>query len=687
MNYLIKILAVFFALTFTLNAYSKLELLDPQRQWEKSQANISDVVIEITPEFNQTKVDLTMNIGNLGTDFENYNAQQEIVLQFNLFDNMDGIIDSWLWVGDTIVVAELMDKGIATGIYEGIVKRRRDPSLLSKINNTTYELRVYPLLKRDSRKVKISFSLANAFDGKTLSSILNTEFFQRSKNPFDVEIYLMPSTFSNKRINGIDLTDDDLITYKNASVFHKTINSNDLANLSIDYDVIEVQDYYFDSHSVGNENLLEVYFDRNNFLQSDEKFKQTFLIDFSKLHYHGTKQEYINTIKNYLNDNIGENDSINIILSNISIYNANEKYLIASKENLTSILDQINDVNLADYSFLPTLLSEGFDFVNEHGGQLILFSTSASYHDTDHASFLHEQLSSKIFQSLELFIIDLSNKDRVYRRVGSKYYYGNEYLYKLITDNCSGNYSIYENHKNNYNNVSSYLSENVPNALSSFTEVNFELDLDNGVILNEYPLFKNNQGIVASYHGDNSNLELKIYGKYKGEFFFEKVDMTRNIDENSSHHNWVKNVLFEMENGQINQANVDEMIRISREYRVLSKYTAFLALEPWMMEDLSKDDDDNDDVNTSIETIYDESILSSYPNPASISTTIKINSINADELLIMDLNGKIVFELTNPTTEFKWDLSDLEGNKVSKGSYLILLKSNNKIYYFKLIVA
>jgi len=66
------------------------------------------------------------------------------------------INDMWLWIGDSIVQAVMVDTWKARHIYDSIVDLRRDPAYLFK-NNNQYELRIFPLTGGSFRKAKINF--------------------------------------------------------------------------------------------------------------------------------------------------------------------------------------------------------------------------------------------------------------------------------------------------------------------------------------------------------------------------------------------------------------------------------------------------------------------------------------------------------------------------------------------------
>ncbi|MBD3378421.1 T9SS type A sorting domain-containing protein [candidate division KSB1 bacterium] len=83
------------------------------------------------------------------------NKQLQVIHRFNL-PELSVINDLWLWIGDSVMQAIMMDTWTARAIYDSIVNVRRDPAFLSKKGNQ-YELDIYPLFAGDSRKVKINY--------------------------------------------------------------------------------------------------------------------------------------------------------------------------------------------------------------------------------------------------------------------------------------------------------------------------------------------------------------------------------------------------------------------------------------------------------------------------------------------------------------------------------------------------
>ena len=87
----------------------------------------------------------------------------EIVHRFELPANAV-VNDLWLWIGDSVMQAIMLDTWKARSIYDSIVSKKRDPALLTK-NGSTYELHVYPLESGKFRKIKLNFIVPTRWMG------------------------------------------------------------------------------------------------------------------------------------------------------------------------------------------------------------------------------------------------------------------------------------------------------------------------------------------------------------------------------------------------------------------------------------------------------------------------------------------------------------------------------------------
>ncbi|MGE5435969.1 MAG: hypothetical protein ACM3O3_01975, partial [Syntrophothermus sp.] len=91
--------------------------------------------------------------------------------------------DLWLWMGDSVMKAILLDTWTASHKYDSIVYPPnfvpRDPALLVKRGNQ-YELRVFPLVSGSFRKLKINFITPTKWYGNYAITEMPLKFLQAS---------------------------------------------------------------------------------------------------------------------------------------------------------------------------------------------------------------------------------------------------------------------------------------------------------------------------------------------------------------------------------------------------------------------------------------------------------------------------------------------------------------------------
>lgn len=66
--------------------------------------------------------------------------------------------DFALWINGKKTKGEVLEKDKARGIYEGIVRRMRDPGLLEYVGGELFRARVYPIPARGEQRIQIAFS-------------------------------------------------------------------------------------------------------------------------------------------------------------------------------------------------------------------------------------------------------------------------------------------------------------------------------------------------------------------------------------------------------------------------------------------------------------------------------------------------------------------------------------------------
>lgn len=149
-----------------ISAYSgDIKIYTTDNWWKSYLGNISELDIEITPDHHYARVDLTFNI-NVDSTKNNYyevptylNQLLEAQLDFSM-PKGSYFYDSYLWLNPTVIIrADIIGSGAANSIYNGVVNRKSDPSILNKTYKDQYSLKVFPISTTFQRKVMLSFSV------------------------------------------------------------------------------------------------------------------------------------------------------------------------------------------------------------------------------------------------------------------------------------------------------------------------------------------------------------------------------------------------------------------------------------------------------------------------------------------------------------------------------------------------
>ncbi len=73
-----------------------------------------------------------------------------------------------MWIGDELVMADIVERGRAREIYEDIRKRRKDPGLLEWSGGNLFKARVFPIFPHSEKRVKIRYTQVLPLTGTRL---------------------------------------------------------------------------------------------------------------------------------------------------------------------------------------------------------------------------------------------------------------------------------------------------------------------------------------------------------------------------------------------------------------------------------------------------------------------------------------------------------------------------------------
>ncbi|MFC2088175.1 VIT domain-containing protein [Calditrichota bacterium] len=156
-----KILIVFLIVLITnsLFAQGRIFIPEPPRGVSSSPVNLKSVKANI--QLKEGVGDITLE----ETFFNPSNFRLEGEYIFAL-PGESQIHDFNLYINGKKTAGEVLDGSEATKIYEGIVRKMRDPALLEYAGNSLFKARIFPIEPKADRKIELSYAQAVFYDGK-----------------------------------------------------------------------------------------------------------------------------------------------------------------------------------------------------------------------------------------------------------------------------------------------------------------------------------------------------------------------------------------------------------------------------------------------------------------------------------------------------------------------------------------
>ena len=245
---------------------------------------------------------------------------------------------------DYIAKAKIMDKWSASSIYEGIVKRRKDPSILTKESDTQYQLKVFPMVGNETRKVKISYLLPVDWKSKSVYGPLPLGIITSSRyNDTKLNVITWPNadftnpTCTDKNITFQEENDSIFGDYKKAVIPYSTLKTNP----KIKFETAIENGLFFSKYQNNDEGIYQLALFPEALLDSSNSKNILVLIDYDASNSNMSTTKVLTTIESELISNLNETDSFNIMCSNLSIKEYSENWEIASQANIKSAFNTI----------------------------------------------------------------------------------------------------------------------------------------------------------------------------------------------------------------------------------------------------------------------------------------------------------------------------------------------------------
>ncbi len=715
-----KIFTLHFIFLFTATMCFSQNLLRilPTNWWdiEGFPGSITEATFTIQPQGTYMDVGMYLTIAD---DQSGFPAEEwlEAVLDFNLPEGSI-VYDSWLWMMDdtTIVKADVLDIWTATQDYNAIVDRQSDPSILYRKNNGGYQIRIYPLPGSGTRRVKISFLVPAIWSVEDVSTWLPIDILSTSStilNNFNV-ITFPNSMWSNPRFEGIP--DVAFETVQDATFGEVLVAEvpKFYVNKPFKFEVdapLNSDGVFAQKLDEGIDKFYQLIYFPPELPEGYNPKKLVFLFDHNDSQTQIKRNDLYDYVKQNCESNLTEDDQFNFIFSSPDGSQLlMDSWITGDEASMDLVFNQMTD-SIHNHSDFLQLMEDGIAFIENNGGEgdLVVFASSDAIYwnsqNRDRRDTIYQKLTDN---NIKVHIINYQTQNFYYEWVwqGPDFWtYWNQNFYQNLTLSSAGNmFGSLEGTSNIWANIPSLFS-----TLKS-NDYNFDLhtSLNNGFTFDRFE-----QSFLGQSH--NTNQPILQIGKYIGDFPLEvnysaivdSVFAFENISINPSdiyesdtlaREIWFGHHLREMENLVSGTNSIQEVIDLSIQERVLSKYTAFLALdleqgaEPclgcWEFDEPFIVETEDLETDSGIEIL-------AFPNPFTEECTIDLKlkegfDIDEASLTIFDAFGKNILtkdlnDLVNSKqTQWQWNGIDASGQQLSAGVYFVIIQTDKGVATTKL---
>ncbi len=415
----------------------------------------------------------------------------------------------------------------------------------------------------------------------------------------------------------------------------------------------------------------------------------------------------MSSLRAFLKSTLGVRDSFNVIYSTAAglLWKWSE-WRAATEERVDYAAAWVLEQALVKAPSLAEMLKAAVAGIRSTGGEgaILLLSSSTDYNRPSVADSTIALLKPWLTRAVPVSVADLTVPYFVYSGAGSRGYYNNEYFHGTVAGLTGGRYV-------RRSDVSGatlpamlaildrYL-ENVPEAFEVYIApsagMTYSRSTLNGTADGEPADWKSAFMQIGKYAG-STPISLTATMLYRGEVYSRtfSIDTVEQADT-TLRQLWAGQTVRELESqltsypyGTYYGPYPAELVNLSLDERVLSRATAFLALEPGDTLRLCQGCGNAPivvGVTEKKEPARSDSLVQVYPNPFNMSTNIRVRlpeGTRPDQARVRVVNalGQVVREFDasllsdSATNTYVWDGRNNRGAAVSSGVYFFLLTS------------
>jgi len=700
-------LCLFFCVIFytQLFAQANLTVSDPRIGWRIDQGVVDEATFEVYPKGIYTAIDMYLTFSAEGLGYQNFDTL-EVVLDFQLPKGAI-VIDSWLWIDDIIIKAEILDRWTASGIYEEIVGRRRDPSILFKNGDGKFQLRIFPMAGDRSRKVKISYLVPMDWKSSQVLTDLPFSILQASRLPIEEGRIRV---FADEEWGEPTMTNDVATQFelKNNGFWEATITPDLMTQRPQIALASPMQGgVYVNHYAEGSGGFYQLAFMPEVVFGVEDVAPKRIMVLLENIAENSStsKVNLLKQVEQQLLRQLSSTDYFNIIVSELDVAPLAPEWIAATPGAIQDAFAMLQADDIANYSSLPTMLGTAIDFIqtNGSGGEIMLIANSSEVGEVATANQLIQDIQNSMDgDMIPVHVCDYQQRNFRYFVSNNNTFLGNEYFYSNISRLTAGSYVRL---RDCCVNLLGSLERTFESATALSGTLDLHTRLENGLCYNRYNLNETGELVnfkrpilqVGKYEG-TFPFVIETVGSLQGNLISADVTLSESQVSNGdtlARQAWVGNFIQSLERLEQKNDVISRIINESISERVLSLYTAFIALEPSLGgEPCLECVGDDETVVVSAEEVPLENLVSLRiaPNPFRDRATIVLEFAALTDLddwnfAIYNLTGQqvTVFRDVPQQVSDRLELVWEAGNEVAPGVYLLVVQSPKGRHSVKLV--
>lgn len=675
---------------------------DPQKgAWTYTTGTIEEATMTIRPMGLYLECAMYLTFSARGTTGFGTNDSLEVEFKFELPDR-SVVTDSWLWIGDDIAQARILDRWTATNIYEETVKRRIDPSLLVKNSARDYELRIFPMKRSEQRRVKIAWLAPLSWSVRETRAPLPVRMLAGSRVPVPGMTVLFfpegpwnnPAMEAGSLVNFYPVSHPVQGAYWQASIPNGVYAQPASLVLPAPFE----NGLYASRQTIKGEQYYQMAVLPAAFYPGEQQRKVCVLVDYQTGNTNFTGQQLMTTLRQALLADLEPTDSFQVIVgAGFQTARVRDTWAPAHPDTIHQIFGALTP-QLGNFSNLTKLLPEGIAFAQQHPGpaDILLVSNSRQFSTLAASNSAYYDITGLMNPVVPLSVVDFNNSFGLSIFVNGLTFYGNEYLYRNLSQFSGGNY---------FSTLTGAqtLTAALSNALLGMRVPIAGLDVyttaEGGFTYGRYTTDVEQQAVstihqpvtqIGKYIGELPLL-VRMGGIVDGTPFYREIEVQAQDFQDSDttlRHLWYGQFLRGIEQGITDNGIIQSAIATSISERVLSRYTAFLCLE---------------DSTYFCATCFDETILvgteephaqdtllQAWPNPFVDQVHFMVQAEGSGMLEVYAMDGRLVqrkpvAHAGDAGWRWTWDGRDMSAQSVPPGIYVARLQAGKRQQVLKLL--